>query len=407
MALLGSLLSGMGAGLRAGGGVLSPQVFEDNERRRLFEMQRADARRSDMFKYVWSGMQVLGQIDLQMAGQIAQQLGESGFGPSYQTQVNMLTAQQRAMKMQREEEESRRALEYANNPGGGTPVPGSLAGRVYATHNPPAPAPLPIERLRALEQDAITKGDRAAAADYRRQIAKSQYMRPPSATTVTVNNAAEKKFQSKGGDLAAVAQDRAITEGAAAQGTAQTLAQARELMAKGLQTSRPDAMLLGAQQMAEGLGLDINEVAAKAGIKLGPLTSKEELSRLLSTLTVQNMAELGKGNLNQNEVNLFARATANPGRTTDANIDAIAAASAATEMAAVDAEDAAMATSAQEMRQVQVRRARRGTKQFLALKKKYADEMRKAPAKAVETFADGSRMEPDGKGGFVFYPAGK
>ena len=115
MAILGSLLSGLGAGLRAGGGVLNQEVFAQNEQRRAAELQRADTQRSEMFKYVWSGMQdgsidpqkgmqVLGQLDPQMAGQIAQQMGEAGFQPSYAAREKMLTAQREATKFAREEE---------------------------------------------------------------------------------------------------------------------------------------------------------------------------------------------------------------------------------------------------------------------------------------------------------------
>ena len=189
MAILGSLLSGLGAGLRAGGGVLSPDVFAHNEQRRAAELQRADAQRSDMFKYVWSGMQdgsidpqkgmqVLGQLDPQMAGQIAQHMGDSAFQPSYAAREKMLTAEQKAREMAREEQDwaERRA---------------ALEGLGFDPGTPDSVVAAKLRAQSSANTDKAQSSPGKLAADYRAGLLskdeyealrrKATYIRPPSA----------------------------------------------------------------------------------------------------------------------------------------------------------------------------------------------------------------------------------
>lgn len=123
------LLPAIGRGLRAGGGVLSPDVYATQEKERLIEEQQTQARKDQLFQLVLAGVQS-GGIDPESGRKALQairpdlQLPEGAIGPGM--------AAKRAQAKALQEQQDREAL-AATNKQLGLPeyAPSSVTGAAY------------------------------------------------------------------------------------------------------------------------------------------------------------------------------------------------------------------------------------------------------------------------------------
>lgn len=129
------------------------------------------------------------------------------------------------------------------------------------------------------------------------------------------------------------------------------------------------------QGVAADLGIDMRGALKDAGIAdIGDLATKQQADRLFNRIVLDNFEKI-KGNLNRQEVQIALSTFGSIGTSEEANIDAIAAAQAASILARETSELTRDATTLQEGRKVLKAKNERGTEKFMQLKEKIKNDI--------------------------------
>jgi len=111
------------------------------------------------------------------------------------------------------------------------------------------------------------------------------------------------------------------------------LAQMSDLLSNpGFETHGWQPAVTKLQSLLEPMGVDLKDLSQSMGIKMNALADSEDFNRLARQGVIEGFEKF-KGNLNQKEVEIALDAFASLGLSTEANIRAVAAARAASEMA--------------------------------------------------------------------------
>lgn len=230
------LLAGIARGLRAGAGVLSPEVFAQNERERQLKMLQSEQGKEKLFSLIAEGIQS-GAIepDKGMAAlaklnpQMAEQLGTMGMGPSVSAQQALLERQQALSDRAAVEQWARE-----NN----VPVP--FAETAFEAQNS-ATANKPESTLGKLAEDY--RAGRITKAEYEGARRKALYIAPSAADPIDRLYSAYQTAVQSGDTPRAEVLKRAIdlntTRAPAQDGNDQRERKIQALQSQGL--SRPDA----------------------------------------------------------------------------------------------------------------------------------------------------------------------
>lgn len=138
-----------------------------------------------------------------------------------------------------------------------------------------------------------------------------------------VNIVNESALQKSLGDEVGKQISGVIQRGTASADAEPRLMQMADLLGEGVQTGAVQPALTRLQAIAQDLGVNLEGIASRFGMKLGNVSTKEQFDRL-ATETIIGGFEKFKGNLNAREVQLAENAFANLGRTEEANVDAVA-----------------------------------------------------------------------------------
>lgn len=391
------MLSALARGLRAGAGVLSPEVFAQNEQERQRKMLQSEEGKQKMFALIAEGiqsgaiapdqgMQALTKLNPQMA----EQLGAMGMGSS------------RAATQAQQEQQAYAALAQQYGLPQGTPKELILAE--HKARNPSSTkTDNALINLSSPDGRKVTLRRSDQRIDTLLGQGWTQYEKP-SKPLVSINNAGETAFSKEFGKTQAQRAGGYLEAGNTAANMEQSLTQLSGLLASGVPTGSLQPAVTGLQGVAADLGIDLSGVAKAAGVDLGRLETKEEFDRVSTALVIDGFEKF-KGNLNQQEVKLAIDAFPRLGRGEEGNRLAIASMLASARLAQERAAEAAQLGSGAEMRQFEAKVARAGTQRFEQIRKdilaslpaqKPAQPSGPPPGAAIAESADGRRVYFDG-----------
>lgn len=397
------ILSAIGRGLSLGGGVLNPQIFEQQQQERAQEKVRAqqldEQRKNAMFQLIFSAAQE-GAIPGDEATKALQMINPEMFANLPEGVLGPSAATQRALQQ-------RQALEqFAGSLTDPRAQAAARAGQSGAAAKFELGTAGGIAPIRVLSGDTpegqalgIPRGERA-------RVKMDQNGQPiqvlggfGKGPGVTVHVAAgENAFLKEAGKTLAQRVGATIETGNNAASMEQSLIQLGGLLSGGVPTGALQPAITGLQGIASDLGIDLSGVAKAAGVDLGSLATKEEFDRVSKALVIDGFEKF-KGNLNQQEVKLATDAFPGLGRGAEGNRLAIASLLASTRLAQERAAEAAQASSGADARAFEVRKARAGTKRFEQIRKEILSqangESTESPPAAGQPSAQ-PRRAPDG-----------
>lgn len=368
------LLAGIARGLRAGAGVLSPEVFANNERERQMRMLRSDQMKDNIFALISEGIQS-GSIEpdkgmealRRLNPQMAEQMASLSMGPSRAAQQAALEQQMKIAEYAQQQELLNQKKQWASE----NQVPlfavDAAVQSQYATTTPTE-----VERLIAARDRALKSGNTEAAELINARLNKLSTHQP----LVSISNKEETEFGKKFGSMMAERAGGYIESGSTAASMEQSLAQLNDLLS-GTPTGAIQPALTTLQGIAADLGIDLGSVAQRTGVELGNLKNKEEFDRLSTNLVIDGFSKF-KGNLNPQETRLAINAFPSLGRSEEGNRLAIASLLASARIAQERAARAAQISSPAEMRQFEAEVQRAGTKEFEEKRKEILASMPKS-----------------------------
>ena len=378
MGMLDSLLGGMGQGLRAGSGVLNEQVFQNNEALRQKQMQDAEARKAQMFKYVWEGiqggsidpqkgLQAMAQIDPRAAEQMLGALGQGGIGPSIEAQKT-LADQKRALQERAAQDQL--SQQYGLPPGS----PPNMIAKAYEAMNPKAAPPLEIDRLITSEAEARASGDINRANALAAIIRKKGHIAPPASMNFNLPPT-EKAWATDSGKTDSKFREADMLAGQAAMEAEGTLLQLGDLLSQGgTATGSLQPFVTQVQGMAEDLGIDTSGISKRLGIKSGGLANKEQFKSLAANLVITISSKF-KGALNGKELQALKDSQAGLGKSEEGNRLALASALAAARVAQEKGAVSAQTNNHAAYRKLFAERSRGGAEQLEAYRKEYLERL--------------------------------
>jgi len=130
-----------------------------------------------------------------------------------------------------------------------------------------------------------------------------------------------------------------------------------------LQTGAIQPLVTPLQALGESVGVNLTDIAERAGLSLGNLETKEEFDRLSNILTTEMFSKF-KGNLNDREVRIAQDSVTNLGRSPEANRKAVASLLASSEIADEYARKVAEVSSREEYLDLERQKTDRGTEEF-------------------------------------------
>ena len=378
MGMLDSLLGGMGQGLRAGSGVLNEQVFQNNEALRQKQMQDAEARKAQMFKYVWEGiqggaidpqkgLQAMAQIDPRATEQMLGALGQGGIGPG-------IAAQDARAKQERALFEQRAADAAAAQLGGIPGEPPTLTAQRLKAQTPKVQAPLAEERLITAEAEARASGDINRANSLAAIIRKKGHIAPPASMRVYLPPT-EKAWATDSGKTDSKFREADMLAGQAAMEAEGTLLQLGDLLSQGgTATGSLQPFVTQVQGIAEDLGVDTSGISKRLGIKSGGLANKEQFNSLAANLVITISSKF-KGALNGKELQALKDSQADLGKSEEGNRLALASALAAARVAQERGAASAQTSDHNAYRKSFAERSRGGAEQLEAYRKEYLERL--------------------------------
>lgn len=155
-------------------------------------------------------------------------------------------------------------------------------------------------------------------------------MRAQAGTGATVNVGGGEGF---GGAAIEDALGKMLEAGQQAAGVEANYQEMLELISSpSLQTGALQPALTTIQAIAEDAGLDVGRVAGVFGVEVGKLSAKEDFNRVASDAVLEKLNKL-KGSISNKELDFVRGSQAGLGKSEEGNIEAIAAAMAATQIA--------------------------------------------------------------------------
>jgi len=130
-----------------------------------------------------------------------------------------------------------------------------------------------------------------------------------------------------------------------------------------LQTGAIQPLVTPLQALGESVGVNLTDIAERAGLSLGNLETKEEFDRLSNILTTEMFSKF-KGNLNDREVRIAQDSVTNLGRSPEANRKAVASLLASSEIADEYARKVAEVSSREDYLDLERQKTDRGTEEF-------------------------------------------
>jgi len=130
-----------------------------------------------------------------------------------------------------------------------------------------------------------------------------------------------------------------------------------------LQTGAVQPLVTPVQALGESVGVNLTDIAERAGLSLGNLETKEEFDRLSNILTTEMFSKF-KGNLNDREVRIAQDSVTNLGRSPEANRKAVASLLASSEIADEYARKVAEVSNREEYLDLERQKTDRGTEEF-------------------------------------------
>mgnify|MGYP001581105400 CR=1 FL=1 len=389
MGMLDGLLGGIGQGLRAGSGVLNEQVFQNNEQLRQQQIQNAETRKAQMFKYVWEGiqsgsvdpqkgMQALAQIDGPATQQLIQALGQGAIQSS-------LEARQLVAKQQRDLQEQGANDAFAQGLGLQAGISPTVAGKVYATKNRPGSAPVRVVSGDTPEGQAIgiPSGERARVELDARGKPTRVLGRFGSQQSININmQPVERAWGSESGKTDSEFRKADMMAGQAAMDAEPALMQMGGLLKSGTSTGTLQPLITQLQGIADDAGIDISAISKRLGIGMGALANKEQFNSLAANLVITISSKF-KGALNRKELQVLKDSQAGLGKSEKGNRLALASALAAARIAQERGAESAQTDNHVTYRKIFAERSRGGSEKFEAYRKEFYEQLGDAPQSAA------------------------